>query len=364
MALKEKRSEAVVGVFLLIGLAALATLLIKYGGIGTDGLDESYTVDVTFDNAAGLIKGSEVRMGGARIGKVIDDPTVQEDLTVKLKVRLTNRIKIDKASLVQVESLSFIGDKMIIISKPKVNSGEVYQEGDRIVGDPPGGLDAIQGDAQKIIKDVAEIVNEAKGTMSQVNGTVNDISVLITQLTQTINTINSGVLDESNLASIKASVKNIEELTAGFKTMGNDFQPTVAEVNGTVKDLRATINEMRGSIAGINDAIASAEKTFNTASTQLNHIEPALKDVPETLKSFQKAADKATATMDLAQESIAKVTEGDGLLNTLSDDKEFDTDTKQFVKNLKHYGILRYKDDATSDPKNPEKNRYRSKSRR
>lgn len=350
MALKEKRSEAVVGLFLLIGLTILGTLVLKFGKIGDSGMDGDYMVHVTFNDASGLIKGSEVRMGGARIGKVINTPELQEDLTVRINLKLDSRIKIDKVSPFQVQSLSLIGDKMIIIGKPETKSGEYLKEGDEIIGGGAGGLDAIQSDAESVARDARLIMKDARTTLLKVDSSIDDMRSLAARLTETVEKVNTDILGQENIASIKGSLKNIEQITASFKGIAD-------QVNPTFKEARTTI-------AKINSAIETAEKTFADASTQIKSIEPALANVPETLASFKKAATQAEKTMDSAEKTITKIGKGDGLLSSLSNDKELDKDTKQFVKNLKHYGILRYKDDETADPKDPKQNRFRSPRRR
>jgi len=350
MALKEKRSEAVVGLFLLIGVAILATLVIKFGKLGDSGMDGRYMVHITFNDASGLIKGSEVRMGGARIGKVVKTPELQDDLTVKVSLKLDSRIKIDKASSFQIQSLSLIGDKMIIVGKPKANSGEYLEDGSQIIGGGAGGLDAIQSDAESVARDARVLMKDARTTLLKVDSSIDDIRSVAGRLAETVERVNTDLLDKENMASIKNSLKNIEAVTASFKGFGDQVQPTFKEVRDT--------------IAKINSAVDTAEQTFADASKQLKNIEPALADVPETLASFKKAAKQAESTMDTAEKTITKIGKGNGLLASLADDKELDKDTKQFVKNLKHYGILRYKDDTKADPKDPKENRYRSPRRR
>jgi ABC-type transporter Mla subunit MlaD len=73
MATTERRTEFVVGLFLFIGLILLGALIVQFGRFG-DRVRGHYPITVVFDDASGLIKGSEVRMGGARIGKVEEHP--------------------------------------------------------------------------------------------------------------------------------------------------------------------------------------------------------------------------------------------------------------------------------------------------
>ncbi len=356
MAIKEKRSEAMVGVFLLIGLGVLGALIMKFGRIGENSMEGKYNSTITFSDASGLIKGSEIRMGGARIGKVMNVPELQENLDVLVQMRLNGMIKIDKNSKFVIESLSIIGDKMIVVKPPETPSGEYISEGSVLVGSKGQGLDALQADVQTIVSDAKEVMKEsttmmknASVTMENVDASIGDIRLVAQGLNEAINKINTGLLDDGNIDSLRRSIANIEEVTESFKGIGAEVEPTFVE--------------LRKAISGVNAVTAAATKTFDGASQQLKNIEPALATIPDAVESFQSVTKKAEGVMGEAEKTIAKINEGDGMIKTLTDDKEFSEDTKTFMKNLKHYGILRYKDDETYDEKDPKESRYRAKRR-
>ncbi|MFT6793793.1 MAG: phospholipid/cholesterol/gamma-HCH transport system substrate-binding protein [Rubritalea sp.] len=349
MAIKEKRSEAIVGLFLLLGLAVLGSLVVKFGRIGDSNMEGKYNVEITFNDASGLIKGSEIRMGGARIGKITNTPELQDDLKVLVKMRLTGKIKIDKESSFQIQSLSILGDKMIVVTPPDLNSGAFLEDGDTLRGSGAGGLEALQSDAESVARDARVLMKDARTTLLKVDSALDDIRAVAGGLAESIDKINTDVLDKESIRSLKNSIANLEQVTASFKDIGNEVKPT--------------FNEVREAIASVKSAADAATETFEGASAQLHNLEPALAGIPEALGSFKSAAKKAEGVMGAAEKTISKINESDGLLNTLTSDKEFSKDTKQFVKNLKHYGILRYKDDETYDEKDPQENRYRGRRR-
>lgn len=349
MAIKEKRSEAIVGLFLLVGLAVLGALIVKFGRVGENNMEGRYNVEITFSDASGLIKGSEIRMGGARIGKITETPELQEDLRVLVQMRLTGNIKIDKNSSFQIQSLSILGDKMIVVTPPEQASGEFLSDGDVLSGSSAGGLEALQSDAESVARDARVLMKDARTTLLKVDSSLDDIRAVAGGLAESIDKINTGLLDEESIKSLKSSITNLEQVTASFKDIGDEVKPTFKDV--------------REAIASVKSAADAATKTFEGASAQLKNIEPALASIPEAVGSFKSAAAKAEGVMGEAEKTITKINKSDGMLNTLTDDKEFSQDTKQFVKNLKHYGILRYKDDETYDEKDPKDSRYRARRR-
>jgi phospholipid/cholesterol/gamma-HCH transport system substrate-binding protein len=349
MAIKEKRSEAIVGLFLLIGLAVLGALIVKFGRVGESNMEGNYDVDITFNDASGLIKGSEIRMGGARIGKITNTPELQDNLKVLVQMQLTDKVKIDKESSFQIQSLSILGDKMIVVTPPEIASGEFLEDGDTLRGSGSGGLEALQSDAESVARDARVLMKDARTTLLKVDSSLDDIRAVAGGLAEAIDKINTDVLDKETILSLKNSITNLEQVTSSFKDIGDEVKPT--------------FDDVKEAIASVKSAADAATKTFDGASAQIKNLEPALAGIPETLDSFKSAASKAEGVMGEAEKTITKINESDGLISTLTDDKEFSTDTKQFVKNLKHYGILRYKDDETYDEKDPKDNRYRARRR-
>jgi phospholipid/cholesterol/gamma-HCH transport system substrate-binding protein len=64
-----KGLEFKVGLFVLVGLAVLAVLVVQFGRVG-EGFKTYYDLTVQFENASGLLKSSDVLMSGAKVGRV------------------------------------------------------------------------------------------------------------------------------------------------------------------------------------------------------------------------------------------------------------------------------------------------------
>src|SRR2546423_8773890 len=69
----ERGLEFKVGIFVFAGLAMLGALVVQFGRLG-EGLKTYYALTIRFSDASGLLKGSDVLLAGARIGKVADGP--------------------------------------------------------------------------------------------------------------------------------------------------------------------------------------------------------------------------------------------------------------------------------------------------
>ena len=69
----ERGLEFKVGAFVFVGLAMLGALVVQFGRLG-EGFKTYYALTVRFSDASGLLKGSDVLLAGAKIGKVSGGP--------------------------------------------------------------------------------------------------------------------------------------------------------------------------------------------------------------------------------------------------------------------------------------------------
>src|SRR5438045_1017846 len=88
--------EFKVGVFVFLGVAAVGALVVQFGRLG-EGFKTYYPLTVRFNDASGLLKGSDVLLAGARIGKVAGGPRlVREGGSVDVAVKIYDYIKIPR----------------------------------------------------------------------------------------------------------------------------------------------------------------------------------------------------------------------------------------------------------------------------
>ncbi len=149
----KKRTEVVVGAFILTGMVLLGGLVLQFGRFG-EKLRGHYPLTIVFDDASGVIKGSEVRMGGARIGKVASLPELNEAVRVEVELSINSAIRIPKGSVFQINSATLLGDKLIVVIPPQDKNGGSIEEGSRLEGAGLTGLEAIQNNAETVTRDV------------------------------------------------------------------------------------------------------------------------------------------------------------------------------------------------------------------
>lgn len=348
MGMAERRSETLVGVFVLMGLLALGGLIVVFGRLG-DVFKDEYKLTVEFVDASGLIKGSEVRMGGARVGVVGSSPALTEDARVMVDLRIKGDVKLAKAAQFQIRSVSLLGDKMVVVLPPAGEVSEYLVDGDFVMGSESGGLDALQENAEGLARDARGLARDAKVSMVKLNGALDEIRVVAVKLGTTLDKVNGDVLGEESLGSLRRSMADLEVTSANFKEASKELKPAMVEV--------------RGMVAKVGGAADAGERAFGLVEAEVKKLEPALRDLPKTMASVRSAADKASGLMERASGTLARIEKGEGLLGTLVYDKGVKSDAKVFFSNLKRYGVLGYKDDSTYDERDPKGSRYRGNRR-
>ena len=327
MASPEKRTEWVVGLFLFIGLVLLGGLILQFGRF-KDYLGGHYTITVVFDDASGLIKGSEVRMGGARIGQVAKMPALNEAVQVEVPLVINEGVRIPAESSFQINSATLLGDKLIVIVPPETKNGNYIEPGSRQPGAGPTGLDALQNNAEILARDVRHLVKRAELSLDKVDAAVVEIQSVAGK-------VNRSVLADDNLARFDQTMTRLADVSSQWKETSRKLDPT--------------LDDARAAIKSIKSAAETAEKTLETADEMIAGIQPALKSVPAAANRISRTAEKAGDALD-------RMEQGEGMLGAFASDNDVSLDFKAFMKNLRHYGILRYrnaepKPKATEEPK-------------
>jgi len=110
-----RRIEMTVGIFVFLGLVAIAWLALKVGQVG--GIGESgYTVTADFDDAGGVRKGSDIMMAGVIIGRV-DEVKLTDSDHATMILRVHEGVKITEDAFASIRTKGIIGDRYIRVTQ-------------------------------------------------------------------------------------------------------------------------------------------------------------------------------------------------------------------------------------------------------
>ena len=127
--MKKYTQETVVGIFVVIGLIAIAYMTVKLGNMGFLG-ENTYTLYAKFNKVTGLRTGNPVTMLGLNIGRVESFKLDQKDQLVVVDFKIDNGIEIYDDAIASIKTEGLIGDKFVSIDPG--GSGELLKNGDII----------------------------------------------------------------------------------------------------------------------------------------------------------------------------------------------------------------------------------------
>jgi len=281
-----------VGIFLALGLAAVALTVVYFGRLG-DGLRSYYQIRVEYPNASGLLKGANVLLAGAKVGLVATPPTILPDMEgVYVMLKIYEEVEIPSASQFTIGSSGLLGDRFVeIILEKNAKGSEPIAHGAVIRGqDESGGFGELTGSAGEL--------------MEEIRGAVENINTIATR-------IDKEILGEDMVAELKSTITNIETTSAAFAGASTEIDGLVAKAHGMMD---------------------AGEETLG--STQ------------SAAEEFEKTMADARRVMDEVRGLINQAKKGRGSLGTLLADRETAENLRALVANLRRHGILWYRDSA------------------
>ncbi len=109
------RMEIFVGIFLLIGFAALGWLALQLGEIPWLTGSTTYQLNAEFNNISGVKEGADVQVAGVVVGKV-RQLRLNADRQAMVIMQLDKQLAVPVDSIASVKSQGIIGDKYIQIA--------------------------------------------------------------------------------------------------------------------------------------------------------------------------------------------------------------------------------------------------------
>ncbi len=283
MAKEERITHIKVGIFILIGLVAVGALLVYFGRLG-EGVRSYYSFRVEFPNASGLLRGGEVLLAGAKIGRVVNAPVILPDMEgVFVELKVFESVKIPATSEISIGSSGLLGDKFVQIDLKPGSKGSVPIAPGATVRGTVGG-----GGLGGMAEDAGALVTELRATVANINSVAKKLD--------------SGLLNDEGIASIKDTLKNLSATSAS---------------------LAAASTKVDGVVAQADTAIQSGKGTMDSA---------------------KKATDELQRTLSDIRGLVREIRQGQGALGTLIANRETADNLRALVANLRRYGILWYRD--------------------
>jgi phospholipid/cholesterol/gamma-HCH transport system substrate-binding protein len=241
--------EFKVGIFVFVGLAMLGALVVQFGRLG-EGFKTYYTITVRFDDASGLLKGTDVLLAGARIGKVADAPRlVREGTGISVPLKIYDYVKIPEEAKFTVGSSGLLGDRFVNVTIPP-GEPKAYL--------PPNAY--VNGARETGISDLTReggaLVNDLRGTVQKID--------------TTMNRLNQDTLSAQNMENLKASMEHLKEATTALAESSKKLDGVIDKADSTMASAKKDADSLQRAIADTRKILRSAMQGKGLVAALLN----------------------------------------------------------------------------------------------
>jgi phospholipid/cholesterol/gamma-HCH transport system substrate-binding protein len=233
----ERGLEFKVGAFVFVGLAMLGALVVQFGRLG-EGLKTYYGITVRFTDASGLLKGSDVLLAGAKIGKVAGGPRmVREGNGVDVPLKIYDYVKIPQESKFTVGSSGLLGDRFVNVTMPSGQPKTYLSSNAYITGTRESGIDDLTREGGALVSDMRAAVQNINGTFTR---------------------LNQEALSPTNMQNLKASIESLSQTTGALAESSKKLDGVIEKADATMSSTKKAADDLQRAIGDARKAIQMA----------------------------------------------------------------------------------------------------------
>ena len=244
----ERGLEFKVGIFVFVGLAMLGALVVQFGRLG-EGFKTYYALTVRFNDASGLLKGSDVLLAGARIGKVADGPRLVEGGGIAVPLKIYDYIKIPEGAKFTVGSSGLLGDRFVNVTMPPGQPKAYLPPNASISGARESGID-------DLTREGGALVGDLRGTVQKIDTTVNRL--------------NQDTLSSANMENLKSSMEHLNQATGALAESSKKLDGVIEQADSTMTSAKEAADNLQNAIADARKVLSSATKGKGLVAALLN----------------------------------------------------------------------------------------------
>ncbi|MCX5818898.1 MAG: MlaD family protein [Deltaproteobacteria bacterium] len=306
-------SEAKVGLFVLVGLIILGYMSFQVGK-HTLGLKQGYTLEVVFDNAAGLDRDASVQIAGVEVGRV--EAISLKDGKALVRLRITSGVKLEKDAIASIKTHGILGEKYVELHPG--THGEAYlAAGEQI------SRTERQADIDKLLNQLGMIADDVRGVTSSLNRVLagqageEAITSILTNTKDLTRNLNHVIV--SNEEALRAALENTRQLTGNLNRVVTRNDEKVGQVMDTLKIASREMEKTFAALSEITEGVNRGEGTLGQ------------------LVKDKTTSEKLNKTLASLEEVTAKINEGRGSIGKLVNDEETVRNLNEGLTGLNRY---------------------------
>lgn len=323
-----------VGVMVLATLIITAILLVMFGKLPSL-VGSNYPVQVVFDNAGGISKGTPVRKSGILIGRVADVDLTDDDQKVLVTLEIQSGKTIYKNEE-PIVSRDLLGDTAVVFM-PRVSNHQPRVPIDpnvRIAGavsdDPTGLKRALQGPIDKVyqtgeaLTDASKKLGAAADRVGQIldDKAQKDVQQILSDAAASLKVIQKVLGDEQNQNKLADA---LSKLPNTLDSMNRTFVSTDETLRQFTKrsgpDNKTAVERMVGTIE-------MTERTLRKFSESSEDGQPAPAD------QIAAAMENIGEITKLMRSIMTRIDNGDGSLGALLKDRQLYDRLNKAARNI------------------------------
>ena len=225
----------------------LGALVVQFGRLG-EGFRTYYPLTIRFNDASGLLKGSDVLLAGAKIGKVSGGPRmVREGQGVDVPLKIYDYIKIPEGSKFTVGSSGLLGDRFVTVAMPPGQPKAFLAPNTYISGARETGID-------DLTREGGALVNDLRGTVQKIDTTVDRL--------------NQDTLSSANMENLKSSMEHLNEATGALAESSKKLDDVIEKADSTMASAKKAADDLQ-------KVLRAAREGKGLVATLLNNDEVA-----------------------------------------------------------------------------------------
>lgn len=273
------KEEIKAGLIILSSIIILGGFVVLTGGSSFFEKFDTYYVKVK--NSAGLEEGAQVKLGGVRVGRVlqIKAPDVPNG-PVLIKIGLKEKTVLYKGTQAMITQVGLVGDIYLLLSVDNTTGGR--------------------------IKTGEVIPSEEQVQFSALMAKVNDMSRSVDILMKDIGTVfsrknseNIGKLIEDTDKAVTSGSSNLKQMVLALKASNDKLEHVLSEVE----------DMMKGNKGEVSQLILKAKEGIGKAGDMMKAIEETASSVGKTTKSVDKTVTQQAQNLENLMTTLQKTTE-------------------------------------------------------
>jgi phospholipid/cholesterol/gamma-HCH transport system substrate-binding protein len=342
----QRKRHIMVGLTAIAAMGSLAFLLVLFGAV-PGWLEGGYPIEIQMSHAAGLNKGSRVRLDGVDIGRIDEVTLGKTHIGIVLTARIRDdfRIPVGSAAVVQgallgsSPALDLFTAEIAASSKPEFLANDGSAQIKAISTSFTSNLEEkLQAALEQPATDLKRLVNSFEKLSSEWANVGKNISDLTEpRTTADVDSNKARANITTVLARADARLAEMKSAMAGLSAILNDDKLR-ADIKTTIANARQSSEQFQGVVVDLKDAASNAKtftKRLDASADKVDKlIDTANTSVDQLSKRYVAVADDLAKTIMVAKTLLDQAGTGKGTVGKLINDPSLYNNLNDSVKRL------------------------------